>query len=187
MSRPLRLLTLGALVIASLTACGSESTPPKPDGAAVVDQGPGKELGTSDGTVKPDGVVAPDGASKPDSGPAGKTVLVLYGGASTPVDVSKPTQVPLDGTTYSRLSDVVLLALPGKSLAALKVDDFEGSDGFKSSAKANCVGLIPLAPADKLAKGYVHPTSLNMRWDDDLGFPSCMTVKGLAKIHLSDK
>lgn len=182
-----RLLTSLVLVIASLTACGSESTPPQPDKGVLADLPAGKELGPSpDAVSKLDGVATPDGVAKPDTGPAGKTVLVLYGGASTPVDVSKPTQVPLDGTTYSRLSDVVLLALPGKALAALKVDDFEGSDGFKSSTKANCVGLIPLA-GDKLPKGYVQPTSLNMRWDDDLGFPSCMTVKGLAKIHLSDK
>ena len=178
MTRGRHPLTLVALTLVAILAagCGSESTPPKPDTGVAADLAAGKELGAGrEGGVKPDGALKPDGAA------AGKTVLVLYGTSSTPVDVSKPTQVPLDGTTYSRLSDVVLLALPGKSLAALKLDDFEASDGFKPSTKANCVGLIPLA-ADKLSQGYVQPDSLNVRWDDALGFPSCMAPKGLAKI-----
>jgi hypothetical protein len=181
---PTRLLLVAALAGILSSGCGSESAP-NPDTGKAADLAGQNELGVKpEGGVQPDGGVGSD-AAKPDSGPAGKTVEVIYSGATHKVDVSKPQPVPLDGTSYARLSEVVLLALPAKSLATLAAD-FEAADGVKSSSKSNCATLVPV-PGDNLAKGYVHPETLNMRWDDALGYPGCLTLKGLAKIILTDK
>ena len=168
MTRGCLVLVLAAGVTLGL-GCGSDET-------SVPDTGQTADLGGADGQK-------PDGGSRSDGG--GVTVEVIYAGGSHTVDLSQPGPVTLDGTPYARLSDVVLLALPGQTLASLTAD-FEASDGFKPSEKANCTGLTPL-DGDKLAKGYVHPTSRNMRWDDDLGFPGCMAVNGLGKIIIADK
>jgi hypothetical protein len=169
-----------ALAIAVLwgTGCGSDGSPGLDTGTAAdtgrtAELGPGQELG-----------VKPEAGPKTEGG-AGKTVIVTYGGSTYTVDVTKPQPVTLDGAPYARLSDVVLLALPGKAVANLAAD-FEGAGGFKPGSKANCATLIPVA-GDKLAKGYAQIQSLNMRWDDDLGYPGCLAPKGLVKIILADK
>jgi hypothetical protein len=178
-----------ALIIGTLWGTGCESNSnPKPDGSTpdtsiIADLGPGHEL-----SVKPEGGVT-EGGVKPEGG-TGKTVIVTYNSSAFTVDVGKPQPVTIDSATYARLSDLVLLALPGKALADLKLTDLEGSGGFKSSAKSNCTtGTPPVLPVagDKLAKGYTQTESLNVRWDDDLGYPGCLSPKGLMKIVLADK
>jgi hypothetical protein len=147
---------------------------------------PRTDIGSSSDTkpIASEGGTKSEGGIKSEGG-GGKTVLVTYDSKSYTVDVSKPTPVVLDGASYARLSEIVLLALTGKALDTLSAD-FEGEGGFKPGTKSNCVGLIPVA-GDKLAKGYVQVQSLQTRWDDDLGYPGCLAIKGLVKIILASK
>jgi hypothetical protein len=93
--------------------------------------------------------------------------------------------VTVGGVSCARLSDVVLLAFPGKDLATLTAD-FADPTGYMPSQKANCQGYVPVG-GDKLAKGYVELQSHNLKWDADLGFPGCLGVKGMSKIILASK
>jgi hypothetical protein len=168
-----------------LSGCGTNESPAPDtggmlDGSSSVDREPMTETG-----AKTEAGAAAEIGMKPDDGGGGKTVAVVYNNQSTAIDLSKPQPVPLDGTFYARLSDVVLLALPDKTLDTL-LADFEGSSGFRPGSKSNCDGLIPVA-GETLKKGYIHPQSLILRWEDDLGYPGCMSVQGTVKIFISDK
>jgi hypothetical protein len=168
-------LSLSLLLAAAFTlaACGSDDKKLTPDTGVTGDVGPRTESGAKS-----------EGGSSTE-GSAGKTLVVTYGGKSYTVELSKLTTVTIDATSYDKLSDVVASSLPSASLSSL-LADFEGIDGFKPSSKSNCVSIIPIA-ATNLALGYVQPQSLLMRWDDSLGYPGCLAVKGLAKIILTDK
>jgi hypothetical protein len=171
----------GLLALAGIgeAGCDSDSNPPA-DSAVSDTHVAGEASLAPDGGAKTEGGTTPDGNTT-----AGKTVLVTYDGKSYTVDVSKPTPVVIDGVNYARLSDVVALALPGKAQDTLTAD-FEGEGGFRPGSKSNCIGLVPVA-GEKLAKGYAQTESLNMRWDDDLGYPGCLAPKGLQKIILANK
>jgi len=164
------------------TGCGSQSTGP--------DIGQPAELGGQDVGVKPEGWIKPESGIKPEGGirpegGAANTVEVTYGGNSVKVDLTKPQPVPVGGVSCARLSDVALLAFPGKDLATLTAD-FASSDGFMPGQQANCKGLVPIA-GDKLAKGYVQLQGHRVVWDSELGLPGCLSVKDLAKLILADK
>lgn len=171
----------GLLTLAVMCGAGCDSDSHPPSDSAVADT-----------RVSGEASLAPDSGAKTEGGTTtdgntitGKTVVVTYDGKSYTVDVSKPTPVVIDAVSYARLSDVVALALPGKAQNTLSAD-FEGEGGFRPGSKANCLGLVPVA-GEKLAKGYVQTESLNMRWDDDLGYPGCLAPKGLQKIFLANK
>jgi len=176
--------TLIIVAVAGLwgTGCGSEST--GSDIGKPAELG-GKDVGvTPEAGVKPDSGITPEGGIKPDGGGA-NTVEVTYGGNSVKVDLTKPQPVTVGGVSCARLSDVALLAFPGKDLATLTAD-FASSDGFMPGEQVNCKGLVPVA-GDKLAKGYVQLQGHRVVWDSDLGFPGCLSVKDLAKIILANK
>ena len=145
--------------------------------ALLVPAGCGSEAAPADSGSPADSGAESDGGSR--------TVEVIYQTKSTPVDLGKPAPVSLEGSSYARLSEVVLLALPGKNLELLLVD-FEAGDGFKPSKNVNCATLFPLA-GSTLPKGYVNLQSGNVRWEDSLAYPGCAGVKNLAKILVSDK
>lgn len=115
----------------------------------------------------------------------GKTVKVTYAGKSPVVSLTKPTSVTFEGTLHARLSDLVALALPGKDQSKLQAD-FESSDGFRSSKKSTCNGLVPVA-GSLFVQGYVDINTRKLRWDTALKHPGCLYVKDLAIIILTDK
>jgi hypothetical protein len=166
-----------------VVSCGSSDKNQIPDAKAAQEAGSKQEAGAKGEAGGP-----LEAGGKPEAG-SGKTVDVIYDGKTTAVDLSKPTPVVgTDGNSYARLSDLVLLALPGKALNTL-VADFESSEAtgsYKPGSKDNCKNLIPL-PGEKMDKGYIHPQSRRLIWDEGLGFPGCMSVKDLAKIILVNK
>jgi len=166
---------LGALRVWA-AACGSSDpvadARPAADSAAV-DRGAKAER-----TVPLDGGLAGEGI-------AGKSVEVIYLGKSHVVGLNQPKPVMSNGVAYARLSDLVAIALPGKDQTTFGVD-FESSDGFKPTNSPNCTTLIPM-PGANLAKGYVQVESRLLAWDEDLGYPGCMSPKDVAKILLADK
>lgn len=131
---------------------------------------------------KADGATADRGRTE---GVSGKTVQVKYQGKTRVVDLSKPTPVDFKGAKHARLSDVVQLAALGKTLDSLTAD-FMSSDGFKPGSKAPCAKLIPV-PGNQLVKGYIDPATRNLKWEDSLKWPGCISVRDLSEIWISDK
>jgi hypothetical protein len=122
-----------------------------------------------------------------DGGPLNNstaTWTVVAGGTPQTVKLADVMLVTVDGEQWARLSDVALQAASVDSLASLKAD-FEASDGFKPGNRSNCKGLVPVQ-ADKLEQGYVHPVSRNVRWEDVLNYPSCLSPRDLAKLILTN-
>jgi len=112
-----------------------------------------------------------------------QSVLVISEEKENTVDLSHISPVSLDGVNYARLSEIVTTALPDIDLAMHTVD-FEAEDGFMPNKSPNCTTHIPLA-GSQLAQGYVQLQSRNMKWDDNLAFPGCMSLKNLAKIFIA--
>ncbi len=172
-----------ATLILALSISGCSSSDSARDTSTAADSG-GRDVGFKpDSGVKPEAGIKPEGGIKPDG--AANSIQVTYGGNTIAVDLSKPQPVTLQGAVYARLSDVVLLALPQKTLDVLTAD-FAADDGYMPGMKSNCKGLTPIA-GDKLAKGYVERQSHDMLWEADLNFPGCMALNGLAKIIIADK
>jgi len=145
----------------------------------------GLSLAACDQTVTPGNADAAPPDADADAAPA-KLLKVSYQGADHDVNVLalKPAAVDAGGGAVL-LSEVVLSALPGKSLPALAAG-FRAVDGFDPASKSNCDGLLPV-PGDRLDRGFVSLATLNLAWAVELQYPGCLHVKALAQILLADK
>ncbi|HCF58016.1 MAG TPA: hypothetical protein DFS52_08495 [Myxococcales bacterium] len=120
----------------------------------------------------------------PGTPDAGKTVKVLWQGASTEVALDGLPTVEVAGTQAVRLTEVIAGVLGATPVAGLEAD-FTAADGFKPGSKSTCDGFIPV-PGDKLAQGYIDPVSRNLVWDESLQFPGCLRVGDIAEIILTE-
>jgi hypothetical protein len=121
----------------------------------------------------------------PDASP-GAQVIVTYHGTDHPVEVGAVTPVTLDGGVAAvPLAAVVLTALPDTALSAVAAS-FLAADGFDPVSKATCAALLPV-PGELLARVTLDPATLNLSWAEDLQYPGCLYVKGLARVTLSDR
>jgi len=117
---------------------------------------------------------------------AGKSIQVIYGGNSNTVDLGKLPTTDIDGVPYVRLSEVLVAAVPGKTVEELQIIDFVAADGFTPSSRDHCLALLPVF-GPTLAQGYIEPTRGNLRWDSSLQYPGCMSVKSVEEILVEDK
>ncbi|MBW2732609.1 MAG: hypothetical protein JRH20_09455 [Deltaproteobacteria bacterium] len=132
-----------------------------------------------------DSPVGSDGSVVHDSFNVQVIVKVILEGVEEDVALGELSTMEIDGESYVTLSDVVTAAFPAESLAQLQAD-FEGADGFKPGSKDFCKDTIPVDGA-LLTEGYLHPQSRNMRWNDSLSYPGCMSPTDLAIITLGRK
>jgi hypothetical protein len=129
-----------------------------------------------------DAVAVGDGAG--DAAP-GLKVTVTYHSVDHEVDLSTLAQATTDaGMHVVLLADIVLQALPGTDLAGIGAN-FASGDGFNPLGRPSCAELLPVS-GSLLSQGYVDPSTRNLLWSEDLGYPSCMYVKDLAQIQVVD-
>ncbi len=140
------------------------------------------------GAAAPDaGVAGPDaGSVAPDAGTAGKTVKVTYAGNSTDVSLDQSSAVEVGGAQVDRLSDVIALAVPGKTADQLTLTGIVGADGFNPAEKASCKANFPIEGA-KFAQGYIDRTTRKVVWDSALSLPGCVSVSDTAELRVADR
>jgi hypothetical protein len=146
------------------------------------------------GTAPDAGVAGPDAATAgpdasaipPDAGTLGKKVKVTYGGNSTDVSLDQPTAVEVGGAQVDKLSDVIALAVPGKTADQLTLTAIIGSDGFNPAEKPSCKANFPIDGA-KFAQGYIDRASRKVLWDSALSLPGCVSVTDTAELRVADK
>lgn len=114
-----------------------------------------------------------------------QTIKVTYNGASTDVALDQPTAVTMDGASYARLSEVVMLAVTNRPIEQLAAN-FLASDGFDPASRDNCATLLPIG-GDLLRQGYIDPVTRNVKWDESLQYPGCLSLRDTAEIKVSDK
>lgn len=175
------LLLFGLLSLFGL-GCDQTVTEGHPDAWVLDARASDQAAGDRENGEATDRAVAEAGSS---DGTLGPTVQVRYLGQTTVVALLKASPVQFEGTAHARLSDVITLAAVGKAQSGLQAD-FESSDGFRSSTKSTCNGLVPVK-GDLFPKGYVDQADRKLRWDTALGYPGCLYVKTLAVIHLTDR
>lgn len=114
-------------------------------------------------------------------GPAG--VTVVFQGQNIVIELSDAEQTSIEDESYALLLSVVSLALPDEDVTELEYD-FVASDGFSPLNGANCDDMIPLS-GEYLDKGFVNVKTRELFWAAEADFPTCMNVKGLAKIMVA--
>ena len=119
----------------------------------------------------------------PDAGLSGKTVQVVWSGASTEVALGGLQTVEVGGLQLVPLTDVIAGVLGAEPLAGITAD-FTAGDGFKPGSKSTCDGLIPV-PGATLAQGYLDPQTRNLTWDESLQYPGCLHLTDTAEILLA--
>lgn len=180
--------TIGPLLVVLLAiwicAC-DQSVDPGTQDSGVVDSTAIDTQTHTDGAT-PD-VTGADGAGDQTVADAAakNTVKVTYQGKSVDVDLGQPTPVTFAGAPHALLSDVVALGVSGKALDSLQAD-FTSSDGYNPGSKSNCASLVPV-PGNLFQKGYIDVSTRRLRWDTALQYPSCLNVKDLAEITITDK
>jgi hypothetical protein len=92
-------------------------------------------------------------------------------------DVGTVTVNDVEAVTVSALVEKAAL---GIDMAGMNYN-FEADDGYSPATKDNCVGFVPVPGAD-IDKGYISLDTGELFWDESLGYPGCLNVKGLAKI-----
>ena len=148
-------------------------------GLAACDSSQSVHPGQSDAAVGTD-------ASAGSDATAGPSLKVTYSGTDHEVDLTALTPQTLDaGTTVVVLADVVTKALPSKDQTTLQTG-FLSADGFDPSSKSMCAAVVPV-PGTNFAQGYVELSTRNLSWADDLQYPGCLYVKGLAQLTVTDK
>ncbi len=128
----------------------------------------------------------PDAGEAADAGSAAKTVKVTYGGSSTDVSLDQPTPVTVSGASVDKLSDVILLALPGKAVDQLQLTGIVASDGYNPATKPSCASNFPVDGA-KLSQGYIDRATRKILWDAALAMPGCTSVTDAAELLVADK
>ncbi len=114
-----------------------------------------------------------------------KTVAVTYQGNSYDVDLSDLESEEIGGIDAVVLSNVLRAALGGDiNLNSLAVD-FAASDGFSPEQSPYCLDIIPLEAA-MCEYGWIEVNTANLSWDEDLEYPGCMGVRGVAEIFVED-
>ncbi|MBN2498743.1 MAG: hypothetical protein JXR96_29400 [Deltaproteobacteria bacterium] len=113
-----------------------------------------------------------------------RSVEVSYGEQAQAIDLGTLQTVQVGGQDLVALDAIVGAAWPELALAAIEAD-FAAGDGFRPASKSNCAELIPLA-GEQLERGYADPQTANLSWDEELGYPGCLHISGLARIELQD-
>lgn len=122
-------------------------------------------------------------AAGSDGGAANPSIVVLHQGVEHTVAVGSLARTPIDNDSGILLSAIVQAALPTADLATLQASDFVSLDGFHSSSRDYCATTLPVSSAN-LARGWIDE-SLNLWWPEDLAYPGCMNVHGLAEIDVT--
>lgn len=112
------------------------------------------------------------------------SIELVYNGTTVVVELADAEAVTFEGTDMARLSDLVDLADLGVDLDALEFD-FEATDGFRASNSSNCVDFVPV-PGESLNQGYMNLETQDLSWEEGLGFPGCLRVDGVVRIHATD-
>jgi len=110
------------------------------------------------------------GTGSPTQDSGGATIQVTFEDQSADVGLDSLTITPYKGTDLVKLSDVWASAQISADANTL-VFEFVSSDGFTPSSK-DCDPL----PGDLLDRGYIHPTSRTLTWDESLGLRGCYSV-----------
>jgi hypothetical protein len=121
-----------------------------------------------------------------DAGNSGPSVLVTYNSAQHTVVLADLTAVDFEGTPSAKLSEAILAAVTGHTMAQLQIDDLLADDGFSPNDSSNCAGRLPVAGADT-EQGFIALDSRNLGWASALSYPGCMGVDGLHEIKVSDQ
>jgi hypothetical protein len=109
--------------------------------------------------------------------PEGPSLFVLWDENETEVFLNDLDKVLVEGSEVCILWDVLLAAGLEEAEASSLRFDFESKDGFRPSS----MGCEPLE-GETLQQGYLNPETLNLIWDDALGFPGCYSVRETRKI-----
>jgi len=125
-------------------------------------------------------------SGRPDGGSSGPAVVVTYNATQHTVVLGDLTEVDFEGTPSAKLSEAILAAVAGRTVAQLKVDDLIADDGFSPNDSSNCTGRLPLAGTDT-EQGYVALTTRDLGWGAALSYPGCLGVNGLHEIKVSDQ
>jgi hypothetical protein len=116
-------------------------------------------------------------------------ITFQYDGTDYPVAVDEletTTFTAENGDEFMVVGVVTAFQASGidKPLSALLVD-FAGEDGFTPADGANCDGLTPVE-GDALIYAFLDLNTKRLVWDETMGFPSCMAIKNIATIILTD-
>jgi hypothetical protein len=85
-----------------------------------------------------------------------------------------------------KLSDVILLALPGKAVDQLQLTGIVASDGYKPGHEAELCEQLPGRRGEALA-GLHRPRDPQDLWDAALAMPGCTSVTDAAELLVADK
>jgi hypothetical protein len=173
----------------AMSGCGGDSDGGSPaitaaDGAASPDSSSVDDGGALDALQEPEAAIGQDSAASDVLFPPGLKVNVTYHGATTQVDLNQPPLLQDSGYDYSRVSDVIGIAVPDRALASLAAD-FVGSDGYNPQDKPGCGDFVPVV-GQTLTGGWIDRKTRYLNWDPAVGMAGCVKLKDLAEILVSD-
>ncbi|HNS95338.1 MAG TPA: hypothetical protein PKL73_00195 [Polyangiaceae bacterium] len=121
--------------------------------------------------------------SPSNDGATGVIVTVTLENKSVPVDLGTLGTTAYKGVELVKLSDVWAASGIGVDPTTLEFE-FVSADGFRPSSK----GCDDLAGSN-IDKGFIHPTSRNITWDETLGLRGCYAVNDTEQMngHVPEK
>lgn len=117
----------------------------------------------------------------------GLAVAIEYGNQQAVVDLSLLTTTTLDKEKWVKLSEVFAAANLNLTQAPETHTYYiRASGGYRPESIADCSPLLPL-DGTTWAKGYISPTTRNLKWDPSLQFPDCLNVENTLTFIVNDK
>lgn len=128
-----------------------------------------------------DVATGPDTDFQPsEDGEPFQSVDIHYQGQTATVDPTQLDPAPLYDETVVLVSE--LLEASGFTIDLATVTlDFEGSDGYRPSAKGSCAEYLP-ASGNLADQGGISLATSELLWDPELAMDKCAAVKWVAHI-----